>query len=77
MFHRNLGQYFSGKYGKDSKLPHVEVTREEFIRLYVEDGGSPVAAKTRADISESLGAHTKIGDKWVAVKKGERPDSVL
>jgi hypothetical protein len=46
-------------------LPHVEVSRQEFIRLFIEGGGDPKKADFQAKISEGLGSYVMIGDKMV------------
>lgn len=51
-------------------LPHIEVSREEFIKLFVEAGGDPEKALSHAKMSEGLGFRAMIGDKMV-MSKGE------
>lgn len=48
-----------------NKLVHIEVSRQEFIRLYIENGGDKEKASFHAAMSEGLGSHAKIGDKMV------------
>jgi hypothetical protein len=63
----NMGRYLEMK-GKASKLPHVEVTEKEFIRLMVEAGETKEKAKFQATMSKGLGSSVMIGDKMVSIK---------
>jgi hypothetical protein len=72
------GRYLQMKARAD-KLPQVEVTREEFIRLMMETGKSRKDAEFQATIAAGLGAHTMIGDKMVGIKESpcETQDNTL
>jgi hypothetical protein len=66
---------FGGGYGRymqekalAAKLPQVEVTREEFIKLMVESGETQDKAEFQATICAGLGSSTRIGDKMVSIK---------
>ena len=53
-------------------LPHRDVTRTEFIRLFMAAGGSGDEAKKHARLSSVMGAHTRIGNELVRVVKARR-----
>ncbi len=53
---------------RNKMLPHVDVSRQEFIRLYVEHGGNPEKASMHAMISEGLGGYTLIGGRMLRSK---------
>lgn len=52
------------------KLPHIEVSRKEFIRLFVENGGDPEKASMHAQVTEGLRSYAHIGNQMVR-SKGE------
>ena len=62
----NISRYVEMK-EKASKLPNVEVTEEEFIRLMIEAGETDEKAKFQAKISKGLGSSVMIGDKMVKI----------
>jgi hypothetical protein len=53
------------KYGN---LPSVEVTREEFVNLMIEDGVSQEEAEFQAKMCKGLGSSVRIGGKLVSIK---------
>lgn len=62
-----LARYYAFK-ERSAKLPHVTVTREEFIRRLVERGESQEKAEQMATVAEGLGSHVEIGDEMVGIK---------
>lgn len=54
---------------KAEKLPTVEVSEEEFIRLMVETGETEEKAKFHAKISKGLGSAVMIGEQMVKIKE--------
>lgn len=46
-------------------LPHIEVSRQEFKRLFIAAGGKPFNADIQALASEGIGSYFMIGDKMV------------
>jgi hypothetical protein len=51
-------------------LPHVEVTDEEFIRLFMETGMTEEKARQHLMISKGLGSYVHIGEQMVKAKDG-------
>jgi hypothetical protein len=50
---------------KTKKLPHVEVCREEFIRLFVESGDDPEKAVLHAMVSEGMKTYRQMGNQMI------------
>lgn len=51
-------------------LPHVSVTKEEFIKLLIaENGKVDRQAKVTAKLCELFGSYVRIGDRMVAIEK--------
>lgn len=50
-----------------SKSTHVDVTKEEFIKLYVENGGTLADAEMHAKVSKIRGSYVKVGNKMLSV----------
>jgi hypothetical protein len=46
---------------------HLDVTKDNFIKLYVENGGKPDEALMQAMISKKIGSYVKIGEKMYCV----------
>jgi hypothetical protein len=63
--------YFRKQAARQDKLPHVEVTEEEFTKLYVASGGDPSKAPLQALVSRELGAYTELAGKMVKVKEND------
>lgn len=70
MFGMGAGRYRQ-MMDEAAKLPSIEVTREEFIRLSVEAGVPKEKAEFNATIAKGLGSHTRIGDQMVGIKEDE------
>lgn len=51
-----------------SKLPHIEVTTEEFVKMLVAAGQTEEKAKSQANFAKGLGSSIRIGDQMVGVK---------
>lgn len=64
----NFGNYYS-KIKKAATLPHVLVTREEFIRLLIADGQTPEKAEQTVHIAEQLGSDVMVGENMVGLAK--------
>lgn len=58
------------KLEETGKLPHIEVSEEEFVKIMVENGHTEKEAKFQAKISRIMEAHTQIGNQMVMCKKG-------
>jgi hypothetical protein len=52
-------------------LPYVEVSEEEFKKLLLESGEDPKNINMRVAVSRGLGAHCRIGNQMVMVKKND------
>lgn len=65
-------RYFAMK-RKAEKLPHVTVSREEFIRLMMEHNGDGdrERAELSAKVAEGMGASAMIGEQLVSIQKEE------
>ncbi len=63
-----INRYMQMKYGK--KEYKIEVTKEEFIKLMVNDGRSVEDAEFHAHVCEVMGSSIVIGDKLVGIKSG-------
>lgn len=50
-------------------MPHITVSREEFIRLMVTSGKSKKDAKLQAKVASIMGSHVMIGKQMVAIKR--------
>lgn len=46
-------------------LPHVEVSRQEFKRLFIEAGLSEFRAEIQALTSESIGTYFRVGNRMI------------
>lgn len=66
MFNRSLVNKYLDH--KDNPRPVIEVTEDEFIRLWVENGGTKKDAKFHLKMSMALGSSVEIGDKMYQVK---------
>lgn len=69
----SAGRYLQMK-ARAEKLPSIQVSREEYIRLMVESGKTQEEAEFHAAVSVGMGASTMIGDKMVSIKEDEPCD---
>lgn len=67
MFSHNP-KWFSDKMRETSELPHIKVTKAEFIKLFVKNGGKKKDAIFQANICEGLGSSVQIGKQMVSIK---------
>lgn len=51
------------------EFPHVEVTREEFVGLLVQEGKTPEEARIQAVAANAFGSQIVIGKQWVSIKR--------
>ncbi len=63
----NMRQYMEMKYGN---VPQMDVTKQELIKMLVENGSSPEDANFQANMALKLGSRIRIGDKSVGIKEG-------
>lgn len=66
----NLGRYLAEQKLAE-KAEHVEVTREEFVRLAIESGETPEHAEQTAKMCLAFGSETMIGGKMLSIKAAE------
>lgn len=68
-----------GKYheNKRNPKPTVEVSEEEFMRIYLENGGTEENGKFHLKIAMGLGSSVEIGDKLYQVKEVTDVDESL
>ncbi len=62
----NLNNYMKAKHGN---LPHVEVTRDEFIKMMMDSGLTKEKAESQAVFCQALGSHCMIGEQMVGIKE--------
>lgn len=60
-------EWFEKKKQATAKLPHLEVSEEEFVHLFVENGGKLEKAKFHAKMSKELGSYIEIGQQMIKV----------
>ena len=62
-------RWFQQQMKEAEHLPVEDVTEEEFIRLFIEQGMEPRKAKMQAVVAKGLGSHARIGNKMVGIKE--------
>lgn len=63
----DLSRYYKFK-ERAAKLPHVLVTREEFIKRLVAKGETQEKAEQTANIAAGLGSHIEINNEMVGIQ---------
>lgn len=53
---------------RSAKLPHVKVSREEFITRLLAKGETQEKAEQTAKIAEGLGSYVEIGEEMVGIE---------
>jgi hypothetical protein len=69
----NMQAYMKAKY---ANLPEVEVTREEFIKMMVDNGKPQKDAELHATMCEGLGSACMMGGKMVSIKKEVKDETI-
>lgn len=62
---------YTPKFGGEN-LPYIEVNKEEFIRLAINNGMGHNTARATAMINKSLGAYTQLGYQMVRIVAGKQ-----
>lgn len=66
---------------KSASLPHVKVSKEQFVQMLIADGMTPDKAAQQAIFAEGLCSYIQIGEQMVGISnaqenaEGKRPDS--
>lgn len=63
----NIEKYLAAK-NRATKLPQIQVSRDEFVRLLIERGETPEKAEQTAKIAEGLGSYVEISESMVGIK---------
>jgi len=58
--------YFASK-ERATKLPQVQVNKDEFVRRLIERGEVPEKAEQIAMVAETLGSHIEINNEMVGI----------
>lgn len=62
------GRYLAQRH-KAAKAEHLAVTHDEFVRLFVEAGGTPEKAASVVKIMKIMGSAVLVGDKMLTIKE--------
>lgn len=59
-------------YSKSKMMPHIEMSRIEFIASLIASGKEKKQAELQATLSSSMGSYVNIGDKMVRCLRESR-----
>lgn len=62
-----IRRYMEAKYGPAKDYPRRKISKDEFIKLLVQNGTPEEKARLQANISETLGSDILVNKEWLGV----------